>query len=74
MKCSKHQKQSIATCQWCGKLLCRECIGKTNGKKAYCTECSNQVGGYVQRIQLEQIRKENEAEKRKNRYAGIFQR
>ncbi|PIN86327.1 hypothetical protein COV19_05985 [Candidatus Woesearchaeota archaeon CG10_big_fil_rev_8_21_14_0_10_44_13] len=74
MKCSKHQKQSIATCQWCGKLLCRECIAKTNGKKAYCTDCSGQVGEYVQRIQLDQIRKDAEAEQKKNRFAGIFQR
>ena len=74
MKCSKHQKQSVATCQWCGKLLCRECIAKTNGKKAYCVDCSANVGRYVEKIQLEQIRKEREAEEKKNMYAGLFRR
>lgn len=74
MKCSKHQKQSVATCQWCGKLLCKECIGKTNGRKAYCKECSNNVGQYVERIQLEKIRQEREVEQKKNQYAGIFNR
>lgn len=74
MKCTKHNQPSAGTCQWCGKLICKECIAKTSGKKAYCRECSNQVGEYIERMQLEQIRKERETEEKKKRFSGIFER
>lgn len=74
MKCQKHQKQSVGTCQWCGKLLCKECIGKTNAKKMYCKECSVQIGEHIQRRQLEQIKKERETEQKQKKYADIFRK
>lgn len=63
----------IGGCQWCGKQICRECVGKTSGKKAYCKECSGEIGTYIERRQLEQIRREKETEKREKKYAKIFE-
>lgn len=72
MKCAKHNQDSIASCQWCGKLLCRQCIAKTNGKKAYCVECSGNIGRHIEAMQLEQIRKEREMEEKKGKFSSIF--
>lgn len=74
MKCEKHHGLIIVACQWCGKQLCRECIAKTDGKKAYCQECSTKIGTYIQQKQLDQIKKEREAEKKQSRYSGVFKR
>ncbi len=39
MKCPQHRRDITATCVWCGKRLCPECVGKQDGKKLYCDKC-----------------------------------
>ncbi|MFO8015957.1 MAG: hypothetical protein R6U32_02545 [Candidatus Woesearchaeota archaeon] len=73
MRCETHGKELVTSCQWCGKKLCRDCIGKSTGKKAYCKKCSSEIGDYIERRQREQIRKQEEAEKRKKDYKKILE-
>mgnify|MGYP001232307052 CR=1 FL=1 len=40
MKCKQHGKDGIGTCSWCGKILCKQCVGKSDGNKKYCDQCS----------------------------------
>jgi len=64
MKCKKHNKDVIAVCTWCGAEMCRLCVSKTDGKKAYCSSCVNQIGDMLKRKQLDAIKKEDEKEKK----------
>jgi hypothetical protein len=64
MRCSQHGKDLIAVCTWCGKQMCKLCIKKTDGKKAYCAQCVAQIGDMLQKKQIETIRKEDAAEKK----------
>ena len=74
MKCQKHEKQSIGTCQWCGKLLCRECVGKSMGKKLFCRECSGGIGDIIQQRQLDMLKEQNEKEKKQRKFMSIWQK
>ncbi len=58
MKCRIHNKDVLAVCEWCGKELCRRCISKTNGKKAYCTDCAVKMEDFIKRKQVEKIQQE----------------
>ncbi len=60
MRCQRHSKECTGVCTWCGRQLCRLCIGKTDGKKMYCVDCSGKIGDLVKEKQLDVIRKENE--------------
>ncbi len=64
MRCSKHNKDYIAVCTWCGKQMCRMCISKTDGKKAYCSSCVAQIGDLLKKKQIETIKKEDALEKK----------
>lgn len=64
MKCSKHNKDVVAVCTWCGKSMCKLCISKTDGKKAYCSSCVGQIGDLLKKKQIETIKKEDEKEKK----------
>jgi len=64
MRCTKHGKDVISVCTWCGKEMCRLCITKTDGKKTYCSSCVNEIGDMLKKKQLETIRKEDAQEKR----------
>ena len=72
MYCQEHGKTIIGTCQWCGKPVCKLGVGKAMGKKVFCKDCSQELSSYIERRQLEQIRKEKEAEERKKQYSKIF--
>ncbi len=40
MKCFYHQeKDAVATCQQCGKAVCRDCVVTIDGNKQYCPDC-----------------------------------
>ena len=65
MKCRRHNKDITAVCTWCGAEMCRLCISKTDGKKAYCSSCAAQIGDLLQKKQMETIKKEEEIEKKK---------
>ena len=40
MRCTKHRRNVVGACNWCGKQICPYCIGKKEGKKIYCEKCS----------------------------------
>ncbi|MBW3002048.1 hypothetical protein KY338_02700 [Candidatus Woesearchaeota archaeon] len=40
MRCTKHRRQTVGACNWCGKQLCPYCIGKKEGGKLYCDKCA----------------------------------
>lgn len=40
MRCTKHRRNTVGACNWCGKPVCPYCIGKKEGKKVYCEKCS----------------------------------
>lgn len=64
MRCERHNKDVVTNCQWCGKDLCKLCIAKTNGKKAYCVSCSQRVGDMITKKQVEQIKEEEKQERK----------
>jgi hypothetical protein len=66
MKCQQHSKEVTAVCQWCGKQLCKLCIKKTNGKKAYCSACVGHIGDMIHNKQVDIIKKEDAAEKKQS--------
>ena len=43
MKCKTHEKELVGLCTWCGKELCKKCIGRQDKVKLYCTECSKKL-------------------------------
>jgi len=51
MRCTKHKKQIIGNCNWCGKPICPLCVAKKDGRKLYCEKCAKQLAG-VKRIKL----------------------
>ncbi|MBI4150150.1 hypothetical protein HY488_01970 [Candidatus Woesearchaeota archaeon] len=74
MKCEKHQKPLEGACQWCGKQLCRYCVGKRWGSKLFCIECAqSSVGHIIERKQLEEIRKQEQVESKKRDIRKIFE-
>jgi hypothetical protein len=46
MNCPVHEKPYIGLCLWCGKGVCVHCIGKTEGKKLYCHDCTKTLGSF----------------------------
>jgi len=40
MRCTKHRRNTVGACNWCGKQICPYCVGKKEGKKIYCEKCS----------------------------------
>lgn len=61
MKCFNHpEREAVATCQKCGKGLCRECAEKHT--PCLCNACAVQI----QRDQQQQA--QNEEERRKEKY------
>ncbi len=74
MKCEKHQKPLEGSCQWCGKQLCRHCIGKRWGNKLFCVECAqSSVGHIIERKQLEEIRKQEQQETKQRDIRKLFE-
>jgi len=71
MKCSKHNKDFIGICTWCGKELCRLCISKTDGSKKYCSNCVNQIGDMIKKRQIDKI-KEEESKETKSQPSKYF--
>lgn len=72
MRCQQHSKDIVAVCQWCGKSMCKLCIKKTNGKKAYCSQCIGHIGDLLQKKQVDIIKKEDEIEKKQNASNNYF--
>ncbi|HLC98666.1 MAG TPA: hypothetical protein VJC00_01540 [Candidatus Nanoarchaeia archaeon] len=73
MYCAEHGKAVVGSCQWCGKPICKLDVGKAMGKKVFCRHCSSNLGSYIEKRQLDQIRKEREVESRKRQYSKIFE-
>ena len=71
MRCSKHNKDFLGVCTWCGKELCRLCISKTDGNKKYCDVCVREIGDLIKKRQLEKI-KEQEAQEPKQESTEYF--
>jgi hypothetical protein len=45
MRCLKHRKTTIGSCQWCGNQLCPHCVNKKEGRKIYCEKCVIRLSG-----------------------------
>lgn len=43
MECFEHGKETIGLCTWCGKAICPNCIGKREGNKRYCHNCTSKL-------------------------------
>ncbi len=63
MICSKHNKDTIGTCQWCGKVLCPKCVAKKDGRKAYCANCAVNIAPMLVEKQMNVLKQEYEKEK-----------
>jgi len=72
MKCSKHNKTRVGSCQWCGKTVCRLCVAKKMGKQMFCGGCSGSIGGIIEKRQLEKIREQRKALELKKDYERIL--
>jgi len=46
--------------------MCRLCISKTDGKKAYCAQCAEQIGDFLKKKQIDKIKEEEAKETKKN--------
>lgn len=65
MKCFNHpEREAVATCQKCGKGLCRECAGKYT--PCLCDTCAAQI----QRSEQEQAK--NKEDQRKQKYKAAL--
>ncbi len=73
MYCKEHNRQVVGSCQWCGRQICKLDIGKSMGKKVFCRECSEELGSYIERRQMEQLRREKAEQERKKRYSRIIE-
>ncbi|MEM3127359.1 MAG: hypothetical protein QW331_04830 [Candidatus Woesearchaeota archaeon] len=41
MRCPRHSKEFVYTCNWCGKELCERCEKKKySDLKVYCMDCA----------------------------------
>jgi len=45
MKCSKHKKDLVKNCNWCGEKICKLCIQRKDSIKVYCYKCAPVIGG-----------------------------
>lgn len=43
MRCPTHDKDFIGLCTWCGKQLCKKCVGRQDGLKLYCNSCAQKI-------------------------------
>ncbi len=50
MRCPSHDKEFIGLCTWCGKQLCEMCVGRQEGRKLYCSSCSQNIAKIPKRI------------------------
>ena len=64
MRCSKHNKDVIGVCTWCGRELCRLCISKTDGSKKYCSSCVGNIGDLIKKRQIDKIKEIDSKEKK----------
>ncbi|TAL52261.1 MAG: hypothetical protein EPN86_05325 [Nanoarchaeota archaeon] len=46
MNCFDHGKEFAGLCGWCGKQVCPGCIGRQDGRKKYCRDCSSKMGDF----------------------------
>ena len=46
MKCSRHKKELVKDCNWCGTRICRLCIERKDGLKVYCVKCTQLLGNF----------------------------
>ncbi len=72
MKCDKHNKAVISSCQWCGKQLCRMCVGKRLGTKMFCTECGTNLSDIIERRQLDMMRQQQAKTNKEREVKNIF--
>ncbi len=51
MRCTKHKKEVLGHCTWCGKPVCPLCIAKKEGRRLYCEKCAIKLAG-IKRVKL----------------------
>ena len=64
MRCDQHGKEVQGHCQWCGKMLCKQCVAKSHNGKLFCDKCGANLAPALRNIQLKQIREEQKLESR----------
>lgn len=72
MKCDSHNKTVIGSCQWCGKQLCRLCVGKRLGTKLFCTGCGSNLKEIIEKRQLDIVRGDKEKAEKEREYNTLF--
>lgn len=50
MRCPTHDKAFIGLCTWCGKQLCKKCVGRQDGLKLYCNTCAQKIEKVPRRV------------------------
>ena len=76
MRCTKHRRQTVGACNWCGKQLCPYCIGQKEGNKLYCDKCALRLSTVkrakvppVKTKKIEQeVKKEEQKEEKKKSF------
>ena|GEM_PF-1832691 len=61
MRCTKHRRNTVGACNWCGKQICPYCIGKKEGKKIYCDKCALRLSS-VKRAKIPPSKKPKESQ------------
>jgi hypothetical protein len=56
MRCTKHKKEIMGNCTWCGRHVCALCIAKKEGKRLYCEKCAIQLAGF-KRVKIPKVEK-----------------
>jgi hypothetical protein len=72
MKCDSHNKTVVGSCQWCGKQMCRMCVGKRLGAKLFCIECGKNLKPIIERRQLDMMREQQAKSERDREYDTLF--
>ena len=74
MRCEQHGKAVQGHCQWCGKLLCKQCVAKSHNGKLFCDKCGEDLAPTLRTIQLKQIREEAATQDRRATVERILRR
>ncbi len=69
MDCFDHGKEFVGLCGWCGKQVCPNCIGRTDGRKKYCHDCAAKMGSFQPKEKTDDRLRAHEEEKAKAAFA-----
>ena len=74
MRCEQHKKEIQGHCQWCGKMLCKQCVAKSHNDKLFCEKCGKDLAPAIRNVQLKEIREQAKVESRDETVQRILNR